>query len=48
MKYKTSADTTKTLWINAVWFGDRPWAAFNIEDIAYNVPVNLSMASRGP
>lgn len=48
MKYKNPADTTKTLWINAVWFGDRPWAAFNIEDVAYNVDVDTSLAAKGP
>jgi hypothetical protein len=48
MKYKHAADTTKTLWINAVWFGDRPWAAFKIEDVTYNVSVDTSLTVRGP
>jgi uncharacterized protein DUF6544 len=48
MKYKHADDTTKTLWINAVWFGDRPWAEFNIEDVTYNVGVDTSLAAKGP
>ena len=48
MKYKNATDTTKTLWVNAVWFGDRPWAAFTVEDIAYNVDVDTSLSAKGP
>jgi hypothetical protein len=48
LKYKKATDTTKTLWINAVWFGDRPWAVFNIEDTAYNVEVDTSLMAKGP
>ena len=48
MKYKYPADTTKTLWVNAVWFGDTPWATFNIEDAVYNVPVDTSLKAKGP
>jgi hypothetical protein len=47
MKYKHASDTAKTLWINAIWFGDRPWAAFNIEDVTYNADVDTSFAARG-
>jgi hypothetical protein len=48
MKYKEAADTTKTLWVNAVWFGERPWATFNIEDVTYNADVDTSLAAKGP
>lgn len=48
MKYKHAADMTKTLWINAVWFGDRPWASFKIEDMVYNAAVDTSLTARGP
>ncbi|MCU0492664.1 MAG: hypothetical protein MUD01_13815 [Chloroflexaceae bacterium] len=48
MKYKQSTDTTKTLWVNAVWFGERPWATFNVEQMVYNVPVDTSLAAKGP
>jgi hypothetical protein len=48
MKYRTPADTTRTLWINAVWFGDKPWATLKVEDMAFNVPVDTSLATKGP
>lgn len=48
MKYKYPADATKTLWINAVWLGERPWATFNIEDVVYNVDVDTSLTAKGP
>jgi hypothetical protein len=48
MKYKTATATSKTLWINAVWFGDRPWADFHVEQTALNVPVDTSLAANGP
>lgn len=48
MKYKRPTDTTKTLWINAVWFGDKPWAVFNIENIATNADVDTSLTAKGP
>ena len=48
MKYKQPSDTTKTLWVNAVWFGDRPWATFTVEDIVYNAAVSTSREVRGP
>ncbi|MCW5850091.1 MAG: hypothetical protein KIT87_08400 [Anaerolineae bacterium] len=48
MKYKQARDTAKTLWVNAVWFGDRPWATFTVEDIVYNAAVSTSREVRGP
>ncbi|MHB0876263.1 MAG: DUF6544 family protein [Anaerolineae bacterium] len=48
MKYKHPTDATKTLWANAVWFGDRPWASFDVEDVMYNVPVDTSLTAKGP
>jgi hypothetical protein len=48
MKYKNATDSTKTLWINAVWFGEKPWAVFNIEEIIYNGVVDTSLATMGP
>jgi hypothetical protein len=48
MKYKYATDTTKTLWVNAVWFGETPWATFNIEDVVYNVLVDTSLTAKGP
>ena len=48
MKYKRASDTTKTLWVNAVWFGEKPWATFEVEDIVYNAPVDISLAAKGP
>jgi hypothetical protein len=43
-----ATDTTKTLWVNAVWFGERLCAAFNIEDVGYNVDVDTSLGAKGP
>ncbi len=48
MKYKQATDPTKTLWINAVWFGDKPWASFDIESIVLNAPVDTSLTAEGP
>jgi hypothetical protein len=48
MKYKHPGDTTKTLWVNAVWFGEKLWAAFNIEETSYNAVVDTSLARKGP
>jgi hypothetical protein len=48
MKYKHPADARKTLWANAVWFGDRPWADFRVEDTVYNVPIDTTLDARGP
>ena len=48
MKYKQPSDPTKTLWVNAVWFGDRPWATFTVEDLVLNAAVNTSREVRGP
>jgi hypothetical protein len=47
MKYKHPTDDAKTLWVNAVWFGERPWATFDIEEIVLNLPVDTSLASTG-
>lgn len=48
MKYKQPSDAVKTLWVNAVWFGDRPWATFTVEDMVYNAAVSTSRDVRGP
>jgi hypothetical protein len=48
VKFKNPTDTTKTLWVNAVWFGERPWIAFNIEDTVYNAEVDTSLEAKGP
>ena len=48
LKYKKASDPTKTLWVNAVWFGDRPWAVFNIESSTFNSEVDTSPAAWGP
>ncbi|HEX6608364.1 MAG TPA: DUF6544 family protein [Chloroflexia bacterium] len=48
MKYKHATDIRKTLWANAVWFGDRPWADFQREDTVYNVPIDTTLDARGP
>jgi hypothetical protein len=47
MKYKHPTDTEKSLWINAVWFGDRPWATFDLEEVALNADVDTSLNRRG-
>ncbi|HET9496163.1 MAG TPA: DUF6544 family protein [Chloroflexia bacterium] len=47
MKYKHPADTAKTLWVNAVWFGDMPWASFDIEDVTLNAEVDTSVDAKG-
>jgi hypothetical protein len=47
MKYKHPTDTEKSLWINAVWFGDRPWATFDVEEVALNADVDTSLNRRG-
>jgi hypothetical protein len=48
VKYKDARATSKTLWVNAVWFGETPWASFDVEDVVYNVPVDTSLAAKGP
>lgn len=48
LKYKHPGDTEKTLWINAVWFGDKPWSQFDVEEIVTNVNVDTSLARTGP
>jgi hypothetical protein len=42
MRYKNGADD-KILWINGTWMDEgTPWAAFNAEEVVYNVPVDVS------
>jgi hypothetical protein len=48
MKYKHPTDRSKSLWVNAVWFGDKPWATFDIEDVVLNAEVDTSLDKRGP
>ena len=48
MKYKFKTDTTKTLWVNAIWLGDKAWANFDVEEIVLNAPVDTSLATKGP
>ena len=48
MKYKHPTDPTKTLWVNAIWLGDRPWAEFATEEIVLNAPVDTSVTRKGP
>lgn len=48
LKYKYPEDVSKTLWINATWFGDRPWATFSVEEIVYNAAVDTSFTRKGP
>ncbi|NTU82625.1 MAG: hypothetical protein HGA45_25190 [Chloroflexales bacterium] len=47
MKYKHPSDTTKTLWINAVWFGEAPWIVLRTEDISTNVGGDTALTARG-
>jgi hypothetical protein len=48
MRYKNGTGD-KTLWVNGVWFDDgRPWAAFDSEEIAYNIAVDTSFSASGP
>ena len=48
MRYKDGSGD-KTLWVNGTWFDDgRPWAAFESEEVAYNVAVDTSFSARGP
>src|SRR5262249_16431635 len=48
MGYKGGSGA-KTLWVNGAWFDDgRPWAAFESEEVIYNVPVDTSLAANGP
>ena len=48
MKYKHPTDIKKTLWVNAIWLGDKPWADFTIEDKVYNARVDTSLGRKGP
>ena len=48
MKYKQPTDMGKTLWVNAIWLGDKPWAEFTIEDTVYNAEVDTSLERKGP
>ena len=48
MRYKGGVGE-KALWINGTWFDDgRAWANFAAEQVVYNVPVEVSMAVKGP
>ena len=48
MKYN-SATHTPMLWISGTWFHQgKPWLRLNVEDIVYNVPVDMSLAAKGP
>ena len=41
MRYQNGAGD-KILWINGAWFNDgRPWAAFNAEEVVFNVDVSV-------
>jgi hypothetical protein len=47
MRYKNGSGD-KVLWINGTWFDEgSPWAAFNAEEIVYNVGVDTSLAAKG-
>jgi len=48
MRYKGADAIAKTLWISGVWFGERPWAIWNVEDVVYNSPVDTSLTAKGP
>lgn len=48
MRYK-NGEGEKTLWINGAWYDEgSPWALFNGERIVYNIPVDVSVAAKGP
>jgi hypothetical protein len=48
MRYKSGAGD-KILWINGTWLDEgTPWAAFNAEEVVYNVEVDVSLAAKGP
>jgi hypothetical protein len=48
MRYK-DGNGDKTLWVNGAWFEDgRPWAAFDSEEVVYNVAVDTSFTASGP
>jgi hypothetical protein len=47
MRYK-NGEGGKVLWINGAWFDEgSPWAVFHPEEIALNVPVDVSVAAKG-
>jgi hypothetical protein len=47
MRYK-GGEGEKVLWINGAWFDDYlRWADFNAEELAVNVPVQVSMDKKG-
>jgi hypothetical protein len=49
MRYKGVHDPAKTLWISGIWMDEgTPWATWTIEDRAFNVPVDTSLATTGP
>jgi hypothetical protein len=48
MRYRNGAGE-KILWIDGAWFDEgSPWAVFDAEEIALNVPVTVSVEARGP
>jgi hypothetical protein len=48
MRYR-SGEGEKILWIDGAWFDEgSPWAAFDAEEIALNVPVTVSVDAKGP
>ena len=49
MRYRNGVGE-KILWINGTWFETdegSPWAAFDAEDIIYNVDVDVTVAAKG-
>lgn len=39
----------KKLWVNGTWFDDgKPWFVVHETEVAYNVPVDTSLAAKGP
>jgi hypothetical protein len=48
MRYKSGAGD-KILWINGTWMDEgTPWAAFNAEEVVFNVAVDVSLGAKGP
>ena len=48
MRYKNGAGE-KVPWVNGTWLDEgRPWAAFDTQELVFNVDVDTSLAARGP
>ena len=48
MRYQ-NGEGEKTLWINGSWFNEgSPWAVFDAEQVALNVPVQVDFDVKGP